>query len=465
MKLNKKEIPKEALLVKSPHLVLKKNGENVIAFNSLFGFPTVLNEPSVKLINLFAQPRTTYEIKQEYEIPDLKKWVNFFFESRFLIPIGLDEREEISQKVSKGIKKIMGGKNLESLGLIVDTECNLGCPYCLAKKVKEVSLGICGKNSRMRWPLAQKAIDGFLSVVTKDKVEIYFGGGEAFLNWELMKKIISYCVNKFGDRHQFSFSTNTNATLIAPPRAKFLGKHKVIVTTSLDGPPQINDTMRYYHSGRGAYEDILAGWNNLAKFSKKVEWFCLTLTDGNINGIQEKFFDFLVQKNIKSCSFEPDLIVPLKTPPEELVAKLIQFKHWALERKITLGGMWDKPIKNMFEEKIEKRMFGCSALTGRGITVLPSGDVVPCSYSKIKIGTAEKISDAMHSPKYLSLVSSKAIGQIKQCVGCEIEGQCVGGCFITTEYGEYIGSDEAFQYHCKIFKGITDILLKEAIVP
>ena len=47
MKLNKKEIPKEALLVKSPHLVLKKNGENVIAFNSLFGFPTVLNEPSV----------------------------------------------------------------------------------------------------------------------------------------------------------------------------------------------------------------------------------------------------------------------------------------------------------------------------------------------------------------------------------------------------------------------------------
>jgi len=157
MKLNKKEIPKEALLVKSPHLVLKKNGENVIAFNSLFGFPTVLNEPSVKLINLFAQPRTTYEIKQEYEIPDLKKWVNFFFESRFLIPIGLDEREEISQKVSKGIKKIMGGKNLESLGLIVDTECNLGCPYCLAKKVKEVSLGICGKNSRMRWPLAQKS--------------------------------------------------------------------------------------------------------------------------------------------------------------------------------------------------------------------------------------------------------------------------------------------------------------------
>jgi sulfatase maturation enzyme AslB (radical SAM superfamily) len=406
MKINKKEI----LLVKSPHLILKKDGKNTIAFNSLFGFPTVLNEPSVKLINLFSQPRTTREIEQEYKITALKKWIDFFFESRFLIPADLNEREEISQKVSKGIKKITSGKNLESLGLILDTKCNLDCSYCLAKKVNEASRGICEKNSRMLWPLAQKTIDGFLSLVTKNKVEIYFGGGEAFLNWELMKKIISYCVNKFGDRHQFSFSTNTNATLITPSRAKFLGKHKVIVTTSLDGPLETNDSVRYYHSGHGAYKDILTGWDNLTKFSKKVEWFCLTLTDGNINGIKEEFFDFLVQKNIKSCSFEPDLIVPLKTPPEELVAKLFQFKRWALERKITLGGMWDKPIKNMFEEEIEKRMFGCSALTGRGITVLPSGEIVPCSYSKIKIGTAEKIPDAIHSLEYLSLISSKAIG-------------------------------------------------------
>jgi len=457
-------IDSKQLLLVSSNLVLNKYGKQYIVYNSLFGFPTVLNRSGLRLINLFKKPKTLNQIEQEYDIENLKDWINLFVNNRFLRPVDFDERQFIRQRVDKTVQKIVSGKFLESLGLICDTGCNLDCSYCLNKKMRQVLSRKSKARGKMKWQTAKMAIDNFLSTVAKDKVEIYFGGGEAFRNWDLVEKVVAYCLNNFGSHYKFIFSTNTNATLITSKRAKFLSKHDFIITTSLDGPSKVNNSVRFYYSGNGTYDDILKSWDNLENHNKKVEWFCLTLTDNNIYGIKESFFDFLCQRGIKSCSFEPDLVMPLKITPEELVEKLIWFKELAIERKISLGGMWDKGIKNMFEEDIKKRMFGCSAFTGRGISVLPSGDIVPCSYSAKIIGKIKAMQDLLASTEYQSLISSRAIGQIKECIGCEIEGQCLGGCYITTEYCEYKNSDDIFQYRCKIFKLITKHLLEKAVM-
>ena len=57
----------------------------------------------------------------------------------------------------------------------------------------------------MKWQTAKMAIDNFLSTVAKDKVEIYFGGGEAFRNWDLVEKVVAYCLNNFGSHYKFIF--------------------------------------------------------------------------------------------------------------------------------------------------------------------------------------------------------------------------------------------------------------------
>ena len=302
-----------------------------------------------------------------------------------------------------------------------------------------------------------------VDICAKIEIEVYFGGSEPLLNWELLKKVVRYCLNSLGSQFEFTFSTNTNLGLVDAAKAKFLGKYKFMVTTSLDGPAQVNDKVRRLASGAGTYQQIINGWDNIAKYYQKVEWFCLTITEDNIDGINDDFFDFLAKRGIKSCSFEPDIINPLSRDPGEIVGALLKFKKMGSERGITVGGMWDKPTKNLFEPNVRKRMFDCSAFVGRGISVSPSGDILLCSYSGTKIGKINELDQLFQSEKFRSCILSRAIGNIEACKGCEIEGQCLGGCFITSEYGQYVKSDNAFQYRCEIYRQATRALLEEAL--
>jgi len=85
-------IDSKQLLLVSSNLVLNKYGKQYIVYNSLFGFPTVLNRSGLRLINLFKKPKTLNQIEQEYDIENLKDWINLFVNNRFLRPVDFDER-------------------------------------------------------------------------------------------------------------------------------------------------------------------------------------------------------------------------------------------------------------------------------------------------------------------------------------------------------------------------------------
>lgn len=450
----------------SPNLVTRKVKGGVLAYNSLFGCPVVLNPAGHRLLRVFKRPRTLAGAGESFEIEDLPKWMDVLRKNHLVTVQGFDERDQISKMVRRGIKRVSSGKNMVSLGLILDERCNLDCTYCLSKKMIRASERTIPGGMPMSWPVAKNSIDYFLAYLSsKDqtKAEIYFGGSEPLLNWNLMKKVVKYALSTYGDQFEFTFSTNTNLALVDDDKARFLAKHHFMVTTSLDGPSEVNNRVRVLLSGEGTYDQIMSGWNSFTKNYQTIEWFCLTLTDGNIDGLNERFFDFMAERGIKSCSFEPDIINPLARDSQEVIEKLLSFKKMGKDRDIVIGGMWDKPTKYLFEPNIYKRMFDCSAFTGRGISVSPLGDVLPCSYSGTKLGQISEIDKLLSSEKFISFVSSRAIGNIPACVGCEIEGQCIGGCLITQEYGDCIGSNAAFNYRCEIYKGVTRALVESAL--
>ncbi len=280
----------------------------------------------------------------------------------------------------------------------------------------------------------------------------------------MLRGSIEYCLETYGREFAFRFSTNTNSSLIDAERAKYLAKRNVTITSSLDGLQRTNDSVRTQLSGRGTFARIIAGWDHLGKARKPVRWFSLTLTDKNIDTIDTSFFDFLKSRGITSCTIEPDLIAPLTRQPEHVVAALLRFRAWGEERKVKVGGMWDKPFNNLFPSDPRPNLFNCSAFTGRGISVLPSGELVSCSYSATKLGTIGDFEGMFRLPAFQAFTASRAAGNIEACRGCEIEGQCMGGCYLTPEYGQYIGSQAAFDYRCALYKLATRALLLQTAV-
>ncbi len=452
----------DEILKLSPNVVIQEVGREYAVYHSLYGHPTRMNAESVRVLRLFSDPRSVTSLQREYSIEDLDHWVQAFRKKPFLVALTADEREEIRTIVQRECGNIACGRRFRSLGLVLHESCNFDCTYCISKKMMAASGRSFPKPRRMTLEVAQQAVDAVAAYCRskgKRKLEVYFGGSEPLLNWQVLQRTIGYCLERYGTWFDFIFSMNTNASLMTPERAEFLTNHHVIVTTSLDGLERVNDTVRRSASGKGTFRRIMTGWENLKNAGTNIEWFCLTLTDDNFDAVNEDFFDFLSERGIIICSIEPDIITPLRREPDDIAAALVRFKRMGSARGITVGGMWDKPFKNMFRTDILKHLFSCSVFTGRGFCVLPNGDLVSCIYSGEKLGTISDFRSFFASPRYLESMQSHALGAIPACQGCEIEGQCIGGCALSAEFDQYHGSTRAFEYRCSVYRSVTRQLL------
>ena len=466
-------------LVRSPHLVLQQHGEEHVVYHALLGHPLVVNAQGLSVLESFATPSTIAASKQRCVIPGLRKWITVFTESHFLVRRGTNERAALARTTQRQLAKIAQGKQLVGLGLILTEACNFACNYCVAKQIS-IAAGSGGTSvQRMSWPIAQKAIDEFLHSAKKQRhkeVEIHFGGREPLLNWTVLQQSIEHCTATYAKDFTFRFSANSNGSLINAERARYLAKHRVTITTSLDGLRETNDASRTHASGRGTFDETIAGWDHLGKVRMPVRCFSVTLTDSNIDAINETFFDFLKSRGIRSVTIEPNLITPLTHSPEEVVTALMRFRAWGLDRGVNVVGMWDRPFKNLFLSDARPRptkdpfksdgrpsIFNCSAFTGRGVSVAPPGAIVSCAYSTEKIGSIDDFEGIFQSPAFQSLVTSRSVGNIASCHGCELEGLCKGGCYLTSVYGEHTASQAGFNYRCEVYKLITRSLLTESV--
>lgn len=465
------------LLVRSPHLVTRREGEEHVVYHALLGHPMVVNAQGLAVLESFATPSSIAALTERCSIPGLRRWIRGFTDAHFLVRRGTNERAALARTVQRGLARISQGKELVGLGLILSEACNFDCSYCVSKQILRASQRSGPAFLRMPWPVAQRAIDAFLRYAKQQKhreVEIHFGGSEPLLNWTVLQQCIQHCEETYGKSFRFRFSANSNGSLIDADRARYLARHKVSITTSLDGLQETNDVSRTHAGGRGTFDEIIKGWDHLGRVRKPVRSFSLTLTDKNIDAIDATFFDFLQARGIRSCTIEPDLIKPLAHTPEEVVAALMRFRRLGEERGVNVVGMWDRPFKNLFQSDARPKpttdpfsagpptLFNCSAFTGRGVSVRPNGAIVSCAYTTGTIGTIDDISGLFRTPAFQSLIASRAVGNIDACRGCEIEGLCRGGCYLTSVYGQLAGTQTGFDYRCDVYRRATRALIHEA---
>ena len=144
-------------------------------------------------------------------------------------------------------------KDFTGLHIVVVTlRCNQRCHYCHAS-----SQSMDDTRWDMNVKTAKNVVDKIMSTPSPT-VKIEFQGGDALLNFEVVKAIVREAKrrNKKAQK-DLSFVVCTNLTLMDDAILAYLKKEGISVSTSLDGPREIHDRHRVMRNGGGSYDFFL----------------------------------------------------------------------------------------------------------------------------------------------------------------------------------------------------------------
>lgn len=154
-------------------------------------------------------------------------------------------------------------RSLNLMILQITQQCNLRCEYCIYSA--DNSFNRSHSNITMTFAVAKAAID-YLKTHSVDSKQVTIGlyGGEPFLHFDLIKKIVSYADTVFAGK-KVVYHVTTNGTLLNEEIIDFLieMKSRFHVLFSLDGPEVIQDNSRRFPNGAGTYDTVLRGIRKL----------------------------------------------------------------------------------------------------------------------------------------------------------------------------------------------------------
>ncbi len=170
-------------------------------------------------------------------------------EARILVPA---QRRARAQRVDRD----PAGSPLGTLVLEVAQACNLRCTYCYAGG------GSYGGSVRLLDPEKARRAARHLVEASGERgsVTLVLFGGEPLLNLPAMRAAVEEAeasAARAGKTVQLSLTTN--GTCFTPEVVRFLRDHRISVSVSIDGPPDVHDENRCYTSGGGTYADVVQG--------------------------------------------------------------------------------------------------------------------------------------------------------------------------------------------------------------
>lgn len=336
---------------------------------------------------------------------------------------------------------------LGSLVLNVANKCNLHCSYCYEPEAAKYS----SSPVQMDWDTARQSIDFlFQRAGGNREVSICFFGGEALLNFKLLRAIVAYAEETAQQREKkVDFSLTTNATLLTDEMSDFFQAHRVGITISIDGPQDLHDKRRFSLTARGerkgSYEHVVSRVKRLFdRYTARPVVARVTVTKGTVE--IARIYEHLISLGFFEVGFSP---VTAKNgaehglEPADLRQVLAGFKE--------LGGLYiERAQQNQYTGFSNlstmltdlysgtNKLFPCGAGLGL-LDVDGNGDIYLChrfpgteehKYGNVKEGLAyDRLNEFVNGAH----VENKPV-----CQTCWIRGLCGGGCYheAYTQFGD-----------------------------
>ena len=361
--------------------------------------------------------------------------------------------------------------------------CNLDCSYCFFLSKEMLYPG-----SRFRMA------DELLEEYVRQLIEAHAGVPEVMVAWqggeptmmgvEFFRRSIELADRYLQPGQRAVYTIQTNGTLLDDEWAAFFKTNDFLVGISVDGTKEMHDTYRVNKGGRGSFDQVIAGLEQLK--AAGVEWNALTTVHAANGDHGREVYRFL--RDDLGASFI-QFIPIIERVAEASADGTVPWTSWrdrplyeqkgevVTGRSIT-GDQYGRFLIDVFEEwvrhdigEVYVQMFDVSLANwvgeppslcvhsktcGSALALEHTGDLYSCDHF---VEPAYKLGNIKEHPM-LELVASQRqqkFGQDKYdtlpqyCLDCDVRFACHGGCpkdrFIKTPDGE-----PGLNYLCPGFK-------------
>lgn len=171
----------------------------------------------------------------------------------------LDDDDLVRHPNSYGLHNI---STLYKFEIMIANQCNLDCAYCYAHGGTYDS-EICQILSPAN---AERYLRSIIQNHYKKVDTVMFFGGEPTLGPKTIEAVCNYFEEAYQNGDLLELPTYTmvsNGTLIDKEMASIISHHHIRTTISVDGPSELNDRLRVDKCGKGSYQRIKKGIQNL----------------------------------------------------------------------------------------------------------------------------------------------------------------------------------------------------------
>ena len=341
----------------------------------------------------------------------------------------------ISQKQKKTAKK----ESREPVPIVnaaffLTQSCNLRCVYCYGEG------GEYGHKGNMEEKTAFQAVDWLIDQSGKaKKIHIGFFGGEPFLNFPLMQKIVDYARKRTHEvGKKVDFHATTNGTLLDEKQINFIQDQDISVMISFDGPEEIQDAQRAFAGGKGSYNFIVPKIKNLLAVRPQTRGHAVLMEGTDPQKVKEALKEIGFAESSITPASDCMLTCEAKNPKSgRNLHNAFEFLEQEADRWLTGIKARDsralKQLKNSSELYVgllcfshnSKRYFPCGA--GLGLTGISSvGDVYLChrfvGMDEYKLGNI--FDKHIDRDAYLK----SPISFVQECSICPARYYCAGSC-------------------------------------
>ncbi len=412
-------IDAELLYLRNDIYLLKGNNDEDIVYAPLQG------------LSFYCTPRDAEELRRFIEDG---RMVNDRELKNYLYDILNSEKEKPHD--------ILELHRLDKAMFILTQRCNLACSYCFSQESRS--------SDTLDIYTIQAVIDYVISYNTNhQKVFTFIGGGEPFVEWNLLKSAIVEIVTRCNSKkinHQIRIVTNS--TLVTEEKASWLADKNVVISVSFDILQDVQDRQRPFpNREKSSFTSVIKSLDLLRKY--KIPFtFRATITPINVNRMLE-MAHFIIDNypEIKTIHFEPvtddsiDNIVFFRTFTESFINTIKE-----MERS---GVFLTNSYVSAFEH-VKKH-------TCQGeFCVVPDGSIIACHrhssiydrhFDKFKFGYVQDSKVIIDDNKVKAVVQLREERYI-ECETCFAKWHCAGGC----SSKRLVYSVENNRIHCEFIR-------------